>query len=146
MATQFIGEGQTMSLGEMNYLLRNGVDHMNALKDRLCVLQLERHLSPHDSYPYAEATSLKQALDIITKQREEITTLTQHLTNEQATKDACLKADNDPKYAEQFEAIACELNLCGIAIANEREKRNGLVLNTVKQKWYERLYVWVMSH
>lgn len=139
-------KGQTISLAEMNKYLAVGVENMNDLKDKLSVIQLNRHMSPHDSYAYSPATSLKEALDTIKKQRDEIATLKGHIQCATDTKAACLKADNDPKYAVEFVDIVKTLGLREIGMVNEWAKQKGLKPpSPPEMKWHERMYAWLLQ-
>lgn len=139
--------GQTMSLQEMNELLQTGVARMNELKNTKTKLLLDRELCPHDEYACHQAVTLKQARDTIVNQRDIIRGLEKEIKEEQARREAEEKENNDPKYAEEFETIVCELNLRHISSVHAWAKRNGLkTAETVPLKWHERFFAWIMSH
>jgi hypothetical protein len=141
------GEGQMLSLEEMNKLNSAAQRRINELKNTLHRIQHDRDMEPRDRVGCGHAKSLKEALDTLRNQRNTIVELQGHIHNEALAKEACRKADNDPKFAEEFQSIVRELNLQNILAQYEAEASKVVVaIRKSRTKWYERLYTWVMSH
>ncbi|MFA7287183.1 MAG: hypothetical protein WC052_05975 [Patescibacteria group bacterium] len=141
------GEGQTLSLEDMNKLINTAQRRVNELKNTLHKVQHNRDMEPLNHTRAAHAKSLKEALDTLRSQRNTIVEVECHIHNAVQEKEACRKADNNPKFAEEFQAIVRELNLHNLFMQHEAEDdKVDVPVRKSRMKWYERLYAWVMSH